>query len=385
MIKKNLVTVFCPPGLESFISPIVDEMRQYYNINLFNTGNKYEFAEAIRHSNLCWFEWCLDHLVEASQFVKCGKYICRMHSYEAFTDKPARVNWNQIDRLIVPNKSVLDVLEMNKMFTANKMSPDTNPQMIPPFINPDIISVIPNSVNTKKFVPKKDKQYSKRIAWVGGINFKKGFDLALHIFNEIRKHDSEFTLHVAGNFQEPRYKLYLDNFMRTNNYKPNVDIYYHGHIKNIDEFLQDMDFILSTSLYESFGLSITEAMSCGVIPLIYGWYGSHNIYPDDLIFNNIDECIKIIKTYENSDMKDIRKNMRKYVVDNFSDDRIFPAIKSMMDYMLYSDVVREKTNNSIMGVDYNKIAKETDLTPEEVKDIVGNIERSGKYANNDNR
>lgn len=383
MIKRNKITVFCPPGLDAFVSPIIDHMRQFYNINLFNSGNKYEFAEAMRHSDLIWFEWCLNHLTDATNFVKACKYLCRMHSFEAFTDHPAKVNWNLVDKLIIPNRSVLEVNSFFKSYMANRMN--MKPEALPPFINPSIVEVVYNSVDIDKFKFNKNKNYSKRIAWVGAINFKKGFDNALHIFNEIRKHDKEFTFHIAGEFQEPRYQLYLENFMKDNGYESNRDIFYHGKIRNMSEFLFDMDYILSSSLYESFGVAIIEAMSCGVVPLIYNWYGSKYIYPDSIIFKNMDECLSIIKRMEDGELEDTRKMGRSFVESKYSNKIIYPQIKSILDHLLYGDLVIEKTNN-LQSINVEGLAESLFLTKQEIKDIIGRIKRTGKYdaTNNDN-
>ena len=47
-------------------------------------------------ADICWFEWC-DELVAYGSKLSIAKekrIICRLHSYEAFTDLPANVRNN---------------------------------------------------------------------------------------------------------------------------------------------------------------------------------------------------------------------------------------------------------------------------------------------------
>lgn len=376
MIKgKNRVTVFCPPGMESFVTPIIGELRQYFNIYLFNGGHEYEFNEAMKHSNVGWFEWAVEHLVSASNYSKCCKMITRMHSFEAFTDFPAQVNWNNIDRLIIPNISVFEVNEFYKGFVVDKLAQEgkvADINEIPPHIPNNIISVIANPVDVSKFTFAKKHDYKKKICFVGHINFKKNFEYALNLFHELKLVDSEFTLHIAGDFQEPRHALYLDKFLKNNKYQLNKDIYMYGWISNVHEFYQDMDFIISSSLYESFHLSIMEAMSVGVIPLIYSWHGAEYIYPKEFIFNDVSSFIKLISAVQNDKNFDgIRKLLSGHVKKNFSYEVVLPQFKSLLDYMCYGDIVKEyidKNNISDLSKKENidNIALGTKLDTEEV-------------------
>lgn len=54
-------------------------------------------------ADICWFEWCDELIAYGSklELAREKKVICRLHSYEAFTDYINNVTWNSIDKLIV--------------------------------------------------------------------------------------------------------------------------------------------------------------------------------------------------------------------------------------------------------------------------------------------
>jgi hypothetical protein len=161
-------------------------------------------------------------------------------------------------------------------------------------------------------------------------------------------------------------------------YKPNVDIFYYNWISNIQDFYKDMDFIISSSLYESCHLSVVEAMASGVIPLIYSWYGADNLYPKKYIFNDFDEMVKIIKGVELTYAKD-SQYVSGYIKEHYDSKIIYPKIKFVTDYLLYGDIVLKQINeNPEIGND--QIAINTRLESDEVAACISGLRMDSKIA-----
>jgi glycosyltransferase involved in cell wall biosynthesis len=295
-MKKKLT--FFTFGEDAFLRDLIVGLRKDYNIKFFQKGTETEFFQMYHDCDIAWFEWCDQLIFNAMQHPKMGKKIvCRLHSYELFTDLPGQVDWNKVDKLMFVSDTVRNL-------TCQKFG-----------LNPYITEVISNGVDVDKFAIPKDKKYNKKIVFLGFINYKKGIETLLHAFEHIYRHDPSFTFHIAGEHQDERIALYMDHAMHSLPFK----IQFDGWVKDVPTYLQDKDYVISTSLFESFQYSVAEGMAQGLIPLVYNWRGSKDIYPNDYVFDTLDQCVNIVKRFDGNDNKDaIRQSMRKHIVDNFS-------------------------------------------------------------------
>jgi len=307
---QKTVTFFTA-GEDVFLRDIVLNLRKDYNVKMFKArGNDEQaFFQAYHNTDVAWFEWCDGLFKEAMIHPKICKVINRLHSYELFTPLPGQIDWNKVDKLVV-------VSDTAKNLVIDKFK-----------IRPDIFKVIHNGVNINKYTIPDNKKYNKKIVYVGFLNYKKAPELLLQFWYQIWKQDPTFEFHIAGDFQDERYVLYFNAVAN----KMPFQIHFDGWIKNMPEYFKDKDYVMSTSLFESFQYSLAEGMSQGVVPLIHGWLGSDKLYPKDFIFYNSDECIDIIKSFETSDQNVVREEVRKHIVDNYSLEKSITSIKEMID------------------------------------------------------
>jgi glycosyltransferase involved in cell wall biosynthesis len=225
-------------------------------------------------ADVAWFEWCDKLVARATKLNKACKIICRLHSYEVFTDLPRQVAWSNVDLLIFVSRKVKDIF-------ASKMP--HNVQM----------KVIPNGVDLTKFFIPEDKVYGKKVASVGYINYKKNPSLLLYCYKKLRKWDPEISLHIAGQHQDPRIAMYMTDYMAKNK----LPIAFDNWVDDVAEWLKDKDFVISTSLFESFQYSVAEGMASGLVPLIHCWPGSEATYPGEYIFTDPDDCLEMAQRH----------------------------------------------------------------------------------------
>lgn len=369
------IYVFVKPNMDTFINPIVEYLRRFYDVHIYYGGTHQEFWNTINRGDLIWFEWADDWCQNATSGEKFGfKYLIRMHSYEIFTPIVARINWNQVDSLVVPNQSLFEVINKIKSFdieaqkvAAKQQNREFNvrPDMIPPIFIPERVNVIPNPVDGKrfKFIERENK---KTIGLLGQINFKKDPMLALYAFLEIVKYDPEFTLHIAGNFMEPRYRLKMEELVKDAGIVENV-AFYQVHEDKLPQWLGDMNYVMSTSLFESFHYSIANGMATGAIPLISNWTGAENLYPKEYIWTSISDCIDIIKKTQGMNLIEQGRQCRKWVIDKFKKEDVFKEYKKLIDRLLWSDKFAEDINN---GKDPAEVWQEIGLQHVNYQDVV---------------
>lgn len=264
--SKNKL-VFFSKGDDKFIWDIINELSRIYEVKKITITTKEEFNlidEWMEWADVCWFEWCDELIIYASnlKIAVNKKIICRLHSYEAFLSYINKVKWNRVDKVIfVANHTKEYVLEQEKSLTERQTV------------------VIPNGINLNKYIFKhRDQGFN--IAYVGFINHKKGPMLLLHAFKAVYDYDSRYKLYIAGEFQDPRYVMYYKQMVQEFGLQENV--FFEGWQKNIETWLEDKHYIISSSVLESQHLSIMEAMAKGLKPLIHSFVGATDIYEKNI-------------------------------------------------------------------------------------------------------
>jgi tetratricopeptide (TPR) repeat protein len=287
LVGKKLLFV---ASQRSFLTDIINLLSRDNQVEVYEGTKVDEMMALMRGADVAWFEWCDNYLIEATRLPKMCPIVCRLHSYEAFTDMPLKVDWSKVDHLVFVNESV------QTLFKAQVSE-------APP------MSVISNGVDLARFRIPKGKRYGKKIASIGYINYKKNPALLLYCFKKIHEYDSEYTLHIAGKHQDARIALYFEHFLRRNP----LPVEFEGWVQDIPSWLADKSYVISTSLFESFHYSIAEGMASGVMPLIHNWYGADGLYPNEYLFEDPDDCLELLKRLEKEDKRQLAHRNRRFI------------------------------------------------------------------------
>lgn len=288
--KKNIV-LFVKQGLDSFLEDIIVGLSGEYVTKKIIVTDFKQIDEEMEWADICWFEWC-DELISYGSKLNIAKekiIICRLHSYEAFTDYPANVEWGNVDKIIF-------VAEHIKNFVVENYCIDEEKTI-----------VIPNGIDYKKW------DFAKRrpgfnIAYVGYINYKKGPMLLLHAFKSIYDKNNKYKLFIAGKFQDQRDVLYFNQMIKEFGLEDNI--IFEGWQDDLDKWLEDKNYILCTSILESQNMSVMQAMVKGIKPIIHNFVGAKNIYPKALVWNTINDAVDMITNndYNSEEYYDFVKN-----------------------------------------------------------------------------
>lgn len=296
---------------DTFLRPIANHFGQHNEIRSFSGKSINELAELLQWADLVWYEWCDQFVLEASRLPRRGKAVCRLHSYEAFTDMPRHVNWSNIDHLILVSETVGEILDGTMTLPVPK-------------------TVIHNGVDPKLFPFVDRSQRGKRIASVGYINYKKNPSLLVQTFKAIHDWDPEFELHIAGQHQDPRIQVYMDHLLK----RLKLPVTFHGWTQNMPDFYAGIDYVISTSLFESFHYSVAEGMLSGCLPLIHSWRGAERLYPNDCLFDSPDEAIAMLQRWRDMDSRQMARAHRDFIVDRYNWDDRLDEIDQLLDRVL---------------------------------------------------
>jgi len=290
------VSVICMSGLDNFIDNIIDGLSDGYMVRKFIVKTDKEIYNAIDWGDIIWLEWANQSAIIATNYerIKDKKVVLRLHSYEVFTDYPKQINWDVVDRLIFVAPHIRDILD----------------EMSPGIVEKVKSEVIYNGVDIEK-IPFKEREPGYNVAWVGYINYKKNPQMALQVIKKLVDINKRYKLHIAGLYQDLRYKIYLEHMIKEMGLQDNVIFY--GWIDDMESFWEDKNYLLHTSIHESFGYGIFEAMVRGIKPVIHNFRGARELYPIDWLFNTIDEAVNTFRAWDYNTLSD--RNTRQYIID----------------------------------------------------------------------
>jgi glycosyltransferase involved in cell wall biosynthesis len=317
--RSEKIAIFCLPGLDNFIKDIAQVLSNVFEVKLVVTTDGNQIVQAYKWADIVWLEWANELAVEVTNKLekKGKKIVCRLHSYEALTDAfLSRIKWDKIDNVILVAEHMKDAI---KMYHPNVYRDIENK-----------IEVVHNGLNLDKFKYKpRTKGYN--IAVVAHVNHKKDPTMWLQIIGYLRKIDPRYNLSIAGDFQDYRYHFYFNHFIKDAGLQDNVKLL--GFVKNIDEFLEDKNYILSTSVHESFGYNIAEAMAMGIKPIVHNFYGAKDLWLKDTLFNFIDEIPNVI-------MSDYRSEEYRMFVED-----LYSLEKQVLN--VFRVLVQDRASNSV--------------------------------------
>lgn len=305
---KVKLIFFVKKGLDSFLGDIIKSLSEEYEIRKFIITEYKQIDEGMKWADICWFEWC-DELISYGsrlELAKEKKIICRLHRYEALTENPLNVDWRNVEKLIIVTPHL-------KKFLLS-LVPDIESKV-------DIVTIV-NGVNLNKY-KMVERRAGFNIAYVGWIHSRKNPVLLLQIMNELVKKDKRYKLYIAGEFQDSLIKLYW--YDQVNKLGIEKNIIFEGWQEEVSTWLEDKNYILSTSIHESFGYGIAEAMCKGLKPIIHNFLFAEEIWDEKFMFNSIGEAVKMIcdKNYNSSEY-------RLFIENKYSLDKQLGKIKDLL-------------------------------------------------------
>ena len=156
------------------------------------------------------------------------------------------------------------------------------------------LTIINNSIDSKKFVYSLDTRKSERkaigveekfvIGIVSRLSYLKNINFLIDIFNEIYKVNKNSILLIVGEGPE---KENLQNKVIKKGLEHSVIFY--GKSDTVHRVLQAIDVFVMPSKCEGFGISLLEAQAAGI-----KCFTSKKVVPDEIKIKNIDNELEFI-------------------------------------------------------------------------------------------
>jgi glycosyltransferase involved in cell wall biosynthesis len=296
-------------GLDQFLFDLVRELLPHLDARKFVVESQEDILRALTWADVAWFEWCNDPIIWASRqdIARHKGVICRLHRYEAFSDMPLKVQWEQVDALTVVAPHLAEIVA----------------DALPGLKQRTGVVHIPNGVDMARY-ELVEREPGFDIALIGYLHGRKNPQMALQILHRLVQKDSRYRLHVAGKFQDPALKLYWGHQTARLGLQEHVVMYEWQD--DIASFLEDKQYLLSTSLHESFGYSIAEGMARGIKPVVHHFPFASEIWAEEMLFDSLDEAVEMITspTYTSAAYRD-------FVQEHYSLESQVQKVRELVD------------------------------------------------------
>ena len=303
ILKKDKMKIYFVASNDQFIKLIIANLAAMGHD--ISTSQEFDIQKA-GFADVIWCEWADNNALLVQNYITTATKILRVHRYEAYTDV-----WNQL------NPRAFD----HVIFVSQHIADEVQSRCKKPFTN---YSIIPNYIDINKYSDK-GKPENNKIAYAGYVCRKKGIGELLMIAESM----PEYEFHIAGTLQEADILHWL-----TDNKPSNV--FLSEWTDNIAEFFHDKNFVINTSLNESFSVVTIKAMLCGCIPIVRDWQGAKDIYPEECLFKSIDDIKSIVSGTDWPDPRqymidkfyhrDIIKEINEIITANYKIDTDYPKV-----------------------------------------------------------
>lgn len=155
------------------------------------------------------------------------------------------------------------------------------------------LHLIRPGVNLKRFTFREKKNEYKIAMVTGNLWEAKAAWEGIRLLDLVRKATGkDFTLHIRGQHIAPEWhRVAYDHLIHTLKLRDKVTIY--GEVGDMNEWLDDKDYILVTSYKEAFSYAAAEGMAKGLKPIINNFFGAADVWPEEYLYNNFDDAIQM--------------------------------------------------------------------------------------------
>jgi len=252
-------------GSFSLVSYLKEGLPEHEIVTMGNvhTDPMWKIFERV-NPDIVFVDFCDDNAVHLTKRLRGWqkgdrpRVVIRLHGFEAQSWYLDEIDWGLVSHLIVVSPKFREIVE--------------------PKIKGVSVKVVYNGVDLSRFqLQDPEGMDENQVAYVGYINKKKGPTL----LRTVMASWPEKQFHVGGIHQDAQVQLYMNGVQLEN-------VTYYGWVRTAD-FLIGKKYIISTSVTESFGMSIAEGMAMGLTPLVHEWPGADLLWPKGCIWRTFED------------------------------------------------------------------------------------------------
>lgn len=284
----------------AFMGDLLQELRAYHTVQILKLPLSHTRIERfIRKLDLLYVEWCNNYMVPVTQIPKQCKIVNRIHRAEIHGEWVRKVDFSKVDLLFFVNEHMKSY--------CFKVAPDLK--------KAKKIKVVQLGVDVSKFKFNPLRGYGKRLGWVGQVRPVKDPLFMLRLMPQLPDWQLKF---LAREGMCPDLNMQAQSLCGRNNI---VWIRKGVPHKKMPEYYRGLDILVNTSLVEGQCVSILEAMSSGVYPVIRWWPHAEKLYPRQNLFETMVECKRKIWSWvklSHTEKRAVSEEMRQFIVIHYN-------------------------------------------------------------------
>jgi hypothetical protein len=244
-----------------------------------------------------------------------GKTFVHCVDIEVWAGQVYAIDWTKVDGAIFMANHIEDMVKSKMTFPCKT-------------------ALIKPGIDLTKWTLKKkfyiEPRPYKNIAYVvgnGRIWDVKRLDTVFQLLYDLNnEHGWKFKLHIRGTYStHEQYNAYCKYLEDNLGIKDSV-VWYPDRVEDMNEWLEDKDFIIVPSTKEAFSYATAEAMAKGIKPILNNWDGSKRTWGEYVCNSPKEMRDSIMDGIDHSEPE----KYRKFIEDNYSIDRY---MKEMDEFM----------------------------------------------------
>lgn len=232
------------------------------------------------------------------------------YMFKCVTSRSMAYIYHQSDRFVVLSKGFIPEFQnFTQLRDLSKLCVITNPI----------------TIDSNHYIYNPEEKV-KEIIYVGRLDFvQKRVYRVIDTWNLLENHYQDWKLTIVGDGPD---RINLENHVKALNLK---HVYFEG-FQNPVPYYRRASILMLTSDFEGFPLVLAEAMSCGVVPVVYNSYAAVK----DIIENNVDGMITE-KDYGRFNAERMAENVKKVIHNcDSSHSMAIQAVKKSESYSVDS-------------------------------------------------
>lgn len=126
---------------------------------------------------------------------------------------------------------------------------------------------IDNGVDTEKFAQCGPRRFTPTLVYFGRLSSNKGLDRLVDAFDVLRDEIPKARLHIMGRDWDSVLPSLKERIAAARS-RSGISIHENPSDDDIRQVMATSSFFVSASLYEGFGLTLVEALSAGLLPMV---------------------------------------------------------------------------------------------------------------------
>lgn len=241
------------------------------------------------------------------------KIVTRAMDIEIYAGHFRSIKWEFVDKLIYPADHIWELMNDNSVDWSKY--PHLNPEKIP-------LSIDMNEWHFKKHECSGD---TINIGFMGDMWWAKSPEMMFQVLAELKRQSGKHVVgHIRGDWHhgvEDWFIRYRDNIVK----ELKLDVRYYDYIPDLNDWLDQLDFFVTTNMKDAFSLIVAQAASKGIPVYAHHFWGAPGIYPKEWIWETpVNLAARIL--YD----KHVSEDYRTFVQEHYANEIIMPKWESVL-------------------------------------------------------